>query len=156
MIRIRTLNKHSDTQKKLYVCHYILYQFDHLTILKLLVQFILLVAYYCGVWGQRRDGFDSIFCMPRGWRALDSFEWKFLFFFLFSFQEKFKKRLQEKINQLCVFLQLFVSCILGLHMVYSLVYAIVCKEPYQAGMSWALIFFQFSDVASMVSVPRGL
>lgn len=78
----------------------------------------------------------------------------------FSFSFFCSGKVQEKIarknkSTMCVFT---IVCLvyIGLHMVYSLVYAIVCKEPYHTGPSRAVIFFQFSDVASMVRVARGM
>ncbi len=81
---------------------------------------------------------------------------KVSFLFSFSFTRKNQKKIARKNKSImCVFT---IVCLvyLGLHMVYSPFYAIVCKEPHRAGMSRGVIFFQFSDVASMISVPRGM
>jgi hypothetical protein len=81
---------------------------------------------------------------------------KVAFLFSFSSSRKIQKKIARKNKSIMCVLTNVCPLYIGLHMVCSLVYAIVYKEPYHAGMSWAVILFQFSDVASMVSVPRGM
>jgi hypothetical protein len=58
----------------------------------------------------------------------------FISFFFFLFKQIQKNIARKNKSIMCVFTNV-CPLYIGLHMVYSLVYSIVCKEPYHAGMS---------------------
>jgi hypothetical protein len=76
---------------------------------------------------------------------------KVSFLFSFSFSRKIQKKIARK-NKLinCVFTNV---CPLHIGLAWYIVWSM---QLYAKNLTMLVILFQFSDVASMVSVPRGM